>query len=66
MYTNGIATLVNEALPAGEYEVEFSAKGGSASVGNAWNLTSGIYIYQISAQNYINSLKMTFSKLITT
>ena len=46
---NEIATLVNEELPAGEYEVEFSAKGGSASGGDAYNLPSGIYFYQLIA-----------------
>ncbi|HVO75163.1 MAG TPA: T9SS type A sorting domain-containing protein [Ignavibacteriaceae bacterium] len=38
-----VATLVNEEKPAGNYTVEFSAKGGSASGGNAGNLASGIY-----------------------
>jgi|GEM_PF-574665 len=32
---NEVATLVDEYKPAGEYEVEFSAKGGSVSGGNA-------------------------------
>ena len=32
---NEVATLVNEYKPAGNYEVEFSAIGGSASGGNA-------------------------------
>jgi hypothetical protein len=44
---NEIATLVNEELFAGEYEVEFSAKGGSTSGGDAYNLSSGIYFYQL-------------------
>ncbi len=34
---NEIATLVNEDKPAGEYEVKFSAIGGSASGGNAYH-----------------------------
>ena len=33
---NEVATLVDEFKPAGKYEVEFSAKGGSASGGNAY------------------------------
>ena len=33
---NEVATLVNEELPAGEYEVEFSAKSGSASGGKIY------------------------------
>jgi hypothetical protein len=36
---NEIATLVNEEKPAGSYEINF----------NAANLSSGIYIYQLSA-----------------
>ena len=46
---NEIATLVNQDLSAGEYEVEFSAKGGSASGGNAYGLPSGVYFYQLKA-----------------
>ena len=59
---NEVATLVNEELPAGEYEVEFSAKGGSASGGNAYNLPSGIYFYQLKAGAYIQSKKMILLK----
>jgi hypothetical protein len=44
---NEVATLVNEQKPPGTYEVEFSAKGGSASGGDAYNLPSGIYFYQL-------------------
>jgi len=39
---NEIATLVNEELPAGEYEVEFS---GHSDEGQ--NLASGVYFYQL-------------------
>jgi hypothetical protein len=42
-----LTTLVNEEKPKGSYEVEFSAIGGSASGGDAWNLTSGIYFYRL-------------------
>jgi len=45
---NEIATLVNEEKPAGEYEVEFSAKG----------LPSGIYFYQLRAGNFVETKKM--------
>jgi sugar lactone lactonase YvrE len=44
---NEIATLVNEEKPAGEYEVEFD---GSV-------LTSGIYFYQLAANNFFASKK---------
>jgi uncharacterized Ntn-hydrolase superfamily protein len=46
-----VAILVNEEKPAGKYEVEFSAKGGSASGGNVYSLTSGIYFYELKAGN---------------
>ncbi len=42
-----VSVLVNEVQESGYYEVEFSAKGGSASGGNASILASGVYIYQI-------------------
>ena len=38
-----VAMLVNEALSAGEYEVEFSATGGATV------LPSGIYFYRLQA-----------------
>jgi predicted GH43/DUF377 family glycosyl hydrolase len=41
---NEVVTLVNEELPAGEYEVEFSSHSGEVR-----NLTSGIYFYRIQA-----------------
>jgi len=43
-----MATLVNEEIPAGEYEVEF----------NAPNLPSGIYFYQLKAGQYSETRKM--------
>jgi aminopeptidase N len=55
---NEIKTLVNEEKPAGSYEVEFSALGGSASGGNALNLASGIYLYRLQAGDYAETKKM--------
>jgi len=54
---NEVATLVNEELSAGEYEVEFSShsRGGG-------NLTSGIYFYQLKTGSFIETKKMVFLK----
>ena len=49
---NEIATLVNEELSAGEYEVEF----------NATSLPSGIYFYQLKAGSFIQTKKMILLK----
>jgi len=60
---NEIATLVNEEKPAGSYEVEFSAVGGSASGGDAYVLTSGIYFYQLRVgESFIQTKKMILLK----
>jgi hypothetical protein len=59
---NEIVTLVNEEKPPGSYEVEFSAIGGSASGGDVWNLTSGIYFYTLQAGDFIESKKMVLMK----
>jgi murein tripeptide amidase MpaA len=59
---NEIATLVNEEKPAGSYEVEFSAIGGSASGGNAYSLPSGIYFYKLEAGKFSETKKMILLK----
>jgi photosystem II stability/assembly factor-like uncharacterized protein len=59
---NEIATLVNEEKPAGEYNVEFSAIGGSVLGGSAITLTSGIYIYQLRAGDFVETKKMVLLK----
>jgi hypothetical protein len=57
-----VAVLVNEEKPAGEYKVEFSAEGGSISGGDAYNLASGIYYYQLSAGKFIETKKAILIK----
>jgi len=59
---NEVATLVDEYKPAGKYEVEFSAIGGSATGGNAYNLPSGVYFYQLRAGEFIETKKMILLK----
>jgi hypothetical protein len=58
---------VVEYKPAGRYEVEFSSKGGSTSGGNASShsglsgirrLSSGVYLYQLKAEEFILTKKM--------
>jgi hypothetical protein len=56
---NEVATLVNEAKPAGNYEIEFSM--GSHS-GNVRNLTSGIYFYKLQVGNFVQTKKMVLIK----
>ncbi|MDZ7623032.1 MAG: T9SS type A sorting domain-containing protein [Ignavibacteriaceae bacterium] len=48
--------------PAGIYEVNFSAKGGSASGGDAYNLPSGTYFYTLTADNFTSTKKMILMK----
>ena len=55
---NKVAALVNEEKPAGIYEVEFSAIGGSDFGRDVDKLTSGIYFYQLKAYIYIKTKKM--------
>ena len=57
-----VSTLVNEEKHPGSYEVEFSAKGGSASGGDAHNLSSGIYFYKLQAGSYSSTKKMIYLK----
>ena len=48
-----VRTLVNEVQETGYYEVEWDAKNSSGN-----QLSSGIYLYRLSAGNYINVMKM--------
>gem|GEM_PF-2659541 len=49
---NEVATLINEEKPAGVYEVEF----------NASNLSSGVYLYKLTAGSFTETKKMTVLK----
>jgi hypothetical protein len=49
---NEIATLVNEELPAGEYELEFDATG----------LPSGVYFYQLKTNGLTEAKKLILLK----
>ena len=55
---NEVAALVNEVLSSGNYEIIFSANGGSASGGDAYDLSSGIYLYKLTAGSFIQTKKM--------
>ena len=59
---NEVAEIVNEYKLVGTYEAEFSAKGGSAYEGDASNLPSGIYFYQLKAGSFIQTKKMILFK----
>jgi len=57
---NEVVTLVNEYKPAGSYEVEFSGhsdEGQNLPAGRQ-GLSSGIYFYQLKANNFIETKKM--------
>ena len=49
---NEVVTLVNEEKAAGEYEVEFNAKG----------LSNGIYFYRMQARNFAETKKFVLIK----
>ena len=63
-----VKILTNGTKEGGYYEEEFSAKGGSASGGDAGELSSGIYIYRLYVRNsndipvYSASGKMLYLK----
>jgi coenzyme F420-reducing hydrogenase alpha subunit len=58
-----IAELLDEEKNAGTYEVEFFAKGGSASGGNAYNLPSGIYFYELETEGFIDKKEMIIKNI---
>jgi len=54
---NEVATLVNEELSPGEYEVTFDSHSGEVR-----NLTSGVYFYTLKAGEFIQTKKMVYLK----
>jgi agmatine/peptidylarginine deiminase len=66
---NEITTLVNEELPAGQYEYEFNGTGLSGSVSAKSGYASGVYFYQLKiysaigeSEVYVESKKMLLLK----
>ena len=57
-----VANIINEEKAPGNYEIEFSAKGGSASGGDAYDLPSGIYFYRLTTQENSLTKKMIIIK----
>ena len=55
---NEVATLVNDYMPAGKYEITFNASENK----NHSLLPSGFYIYQLKVGNYIQTRKMVLLK----
>jgi hypothetical protein len=52
------AELVNEHKPAGMYNVTFNAR----HLKRNGEITSGVYIYTLSANEFVVSKKMLFAK----
>ena len=56
---NEVATLVNEELSAGEYEVTFDSH---SSLSKIRDLPSGIYFYKLNAGNFSATKKLVLIK----
>jgi hypothetical protein len=59
---NEVATLVNEELQAGVYEVEFNASTLSGSVSAKGGYASGVYFYKLQSGGFIETKKMLLLK----
>jgi len=57
-----VATLADGMYESGFHKIEFSAKGGSASGGNAYDLPSGAYIYRLTSESFVQTKKMLLLK----
>ncbi len=53
---NVVATLIEKGMPAGTYQVEFSAIGGSGR--DAYTLPSGLYFYRLSSGEFTETKKL--------
>jgi hypothetical protein len=49
---NEVATLVSENQPAGNYEVKF----------DAFNLSSGVYLYKLNVDSFVQTKKLILMK----
>jgi len=58
IFGNEIAVLINKFQHPLDYEITFSAIGGSASGGDAKNLSSGVYFYQLQLGGFIETKKI--------
>ncbi len=59
---NEVATLVKEELSAGHYEVEFDVSLLSGLVSAEGGYASGVYLYQLKTNNFIQTKKMLLLK----
>ena len=59
---NEVVTLVNEELPAGEYEVELDILNLSGGISAKSGFVSGVYFYQLKSGNFMNTKKMLLLK----
>jgi len=57
-----VKELVSTKQPAGRYEIQYSAKGGSASGGNAAWFASGNYFYSLQSGEFLSTKKMILLK----
>ncbi|MBV6421312.1 MAG: hypothetical protein DAHOPDDO_02587 [Ignavibacteriaceae bacterium] len=62
MLAEKVRTLTEETYEAGYHKVTFSVRGGSISDGNAASLPSGVYIYGIESDNFVQLKKMIVIK----